>query len=367
MDEDAERAYMKAGYAALVVALVLYGMQIFMVFNGVLLYREAPRQIQRTRRPYTILSCVICALYSVGVVTDLVKVEKVFVKTEFEVAEFESSVHWSAVMGATCIFIGNLAGDALLVYRCYLIWQDLLFVLAFPVIVFFVFAGLGIAYLVKTSVPGAPHPAALSSAWYMFSAILNIVVTGLIVGRLMHARRRVASVLTLVELKVYTGVVAVLIESALPLCLAAIIAAIVNLPQVVHPSRNFFTSLWVSLSAFCPQLIIYRVASGRSYTGDPVRTRGVDSRPLDLEFATTSRRNDTTLDELELTTTGSDFQKTVSRELHLDSKVSGSDLARGVFFMFNGSSVFEIYLRPVSTLEPKGRPSADGYDHTSRR
>ncbi|EAU89434.2 hypothetical protein CC1G_07660 [Coprinopsis cinerea okayama7 len=155
-------------------------------------------------------------------------------------------------------------------YRCYLVWQDIWWVMVFPAVTFLAFVAQGIAFLATSSAPGQPAPYALASAWYILSAVFNITVTGLIVGRLMHARYQVSKLVTLVDMRLYTGPVAILVESALPLCLAAIAAAIVNLPQVAHPAGSFFTSLWVALSSFCPQLIIFRVASGHSYTGENV-------------------------------------------------------------------------------------------------
>ncbi|KAG2008436.1 hypothetical protein CC2G_013868 [Coprinopsis cinerea AmutBmut pab1-1] len=270
-------AYVRAGYAALVVVLLLLGMHIFMVVLGTHLYlylqpsTSESRELKRSRLPYTVLSWVILVLCSVGTAVDLKEMEKVFILPKYGLGDVVASeLSWWSILGGVCILVGNLLGDGLLLYRCYLVWQDIWWVMVFPAVTFLAFVAQGIAFLVTSSAPGQPAPYALASAWYILSAVFNITVTGLIVGRLMHARYQVSKLVTLVDMRLYTGPVAILVESALPLCLAAIAAAIVNLPHVAHPAGSFFTSLWIALSSFCPQLIIFRVASGHSYTGENV-------------------------------------------------------------------------------------------------
>jgi hypothetical protein len=53
----------------------------------------------------------------------------------------------------------------------------------------------------------------------------NVVVTSLITFRLLLARRSLAKVLPSADMQVYTGVVAILIESAAPLTIFGIITA----------------------------------------------------------------------------------------------------------------------------------------------
>ena len=56
----------------------------------------------------------------------------------------------------------------------------------------------------------------------------NIVVTSLITFRLLRARRTLARVLPSVDMRVYTGVIAILVESAAPLTIFGIVAAILQ-------------------------------------------------------------------------------------------------------------------------------------------
>jgi hypothetical protein len=56
----------------------------------------------------------------------------------------------------------------------------------------------------------------------------NVVVTSLITFHLLCARRALAKVLPLADMQVYTGVIAILVESAAPLTIFGVIAAILQ-------------------------------------------------------------------------------------------------------------------------------------------
>ena len=56
----------------------------------------------------------------------------------------------------------------------------------------------------------------------------NIVVTSLIIFRLLRARRALAKVLPSADMRVYTSVIAILVESAAPLTVFGIAAAILQ-------------------------------------------------------------------------------------------------------------------------------------------
>ena len=68
---------------------------------------------------------------------------------------------------------------------------------------------------------------------YMASTLLivstSIIVTTLITIRLLHARRTLVKRLPSADVQVYTGVIAILIDSAAPLTIFGIILAVVTL------------------------------------------------------------------------------------------------------------------------------------------
>ena len=81
----------------------------------------------------------------------------------------------------------------------------------------------------------------------------NIVVTSLITFHLVRARRALAKVLPSADMRVYTSVVAILVESAAPLTIFGIIAAILQRTQsAMSPGFNVCESLFDGLFySFC--------------------------------------------------------------------------------------------------------------------
>ena len=75
---------------------------------------------------------------------------------------------------------------------------------------------------------GGPTTRKFAAASTLLTVSTNIIVTSLIAFRLLRARRSLAKVLPSADLRLYTGVVAILIESALPLTVFGIIAAIMQ-------------------------------------------------------------------------------------------------------------------------------------------
>ena len=116
------------------------------------------------------------------------------------------------------------------------------------------------------------------------SVSFNIVVTLMISLRLLYARYRMSKYAPKEDIEIYTGVVSILVESAFPLALSGLVAAIFY--GKGHPAAFALTVVWgdfvVSsilnslflrsplVSKICqgisPQLIILRVARGRAWS-----------------------------------------------------------------------------------------------------
>ena len=69
------------------------------------------------------------------------------------------------------------------------------------------------------------HASGYSAVSALLTVSTNFIVTAFITFRLLRARRTLAKLLPLADARVYTGVIAILIESAAPLTVFGIIAA----------------------------------------------------------------------------------------------------------------------------------------------
>lgn len=138
----------------------------------------------------------------------------------------------------------------------------------------------------------------VASTYLMVST--NIVATSFITFRLLRARRALAKLLPSADMHIYTGVIAILIESAAPL-IAAILAGSPHPKSQGHNAwdvlfQGLFYSFCISAcsqdfrqwyrvdsteKALSPHMIIFRVTTGRSFTKLPTAKDGnVVSSPI---------------------------------------------------------------------------------------
>jgi hypothetical protein len=157
-------------------------------------------------------------------------------------------------------------------------------------------------------------------SWIFLSISVNVLITILISYRLFIVRRQNANVLSKEDLSLYYGIIAILVESALPLTIAGIAFACLSSPYAdsggAIVARNIALLLWFSLSvsvaslhralvrlltdanpqALCPQMIIFRVTIGRSwhvnpFLAGPASPLGHGEASTRLEFNRMSVRN----------------------------------------------------------------------------
>jgi len=107
-------------------------------------------------------------------------------------------------------------------------------------------------------------------SWYALTLGLNVMITCMIAGRLLWARRNLRNVLGPEHARIYTSVSAMLIESG-------VIYAISNLILLMNTIFvNAFLNTWYSIHPMIiiisPFLIIARVAKGNAYSTDVTKT-----------------------------------------------------------------------------------------------
>ncbi|KAH6911569.1 hypothetical protein BKA70DRAFT_1268113 [Coprinopsis sp. MPI-PUGE-AT-0042] len=154
--------------------------------------------------------------------------------------------------------------DALLVYRCYVICFDCAWVAAIPASIYI--ANLGLSIKGYSALWGNGDNR-FKAATVFLVAINNIVLTALMSWRLLQGHRQLTERLPMAKHKLYTGAVAVLVESAAPIAVCGLGLGLVTAVQD-HLETGYaltvFTCLFHTTIALCPQIIIFRVATGKS-------------------------------------------------------------------------------------------------------
>ncbi|KAJ2915383.1 hypothetical protein MD484_g5022, partial [Candolleomyces efflorescens] len=109
----------------------------------------------------------------------------------------------------------------------------------------------------------------------------NLMVTTLIAFHLLRTRQSLAKLLPTQDSRLYTGPMAILIESALPLTVFGLAYApflVVAIPEsngafaLFLVAYNTLNTLFYMFCALSPHMIIFRVTTGRSWLRFPLHT-----------------------------------------------------------------------------------------------
>ncbi|KAJ7585130.1 hypothetical protein C8J56DRAFT_142781 [Mycena floridula] len=262
-------------YWGLLVMVGLYSIEIFMFCYSTYLLVQSTTLSSRAVRTYIVFGAVILALTTVTVFTNAVMSEFMWIDHRdapggpLGYAAVATSFWWQ-VLGTGTVLLTNSLGDALLVYRCYIIYNGRWSIIAFPCILWLSCNAMAIIMLYQSARPGSSflHGQTVNFGvpWTSLTVALNTIVAGLIIFRIVQARRsnrkhfgdRTSSIDT------YTSVIAILVESTLPF-------AILGLCFAVTFGMNWdvcaaFIYIFGAFCALTPQFIIFRVASGNAWT-----------------------------------------------------------------------------------------------------
>jgi hypothetical protein len=196
---------------------------------------------------------------------------------------------WFETLGTATDVVANIMADALLVYRCYVVWSGS----------FWILVPLGLLYLtsITFSLLTTLQSALLNDTflanstnfyipWISLTSGLNFIVTGLIVFRILSISHQSRGKIATEAHQVYTSAAAILIESALPFSILGIVFAVESAKN--EPPQEALAFIWGIFFAISPQLIILRVAMGRAWSEDTQTkmkqtTTMVFKNPLDKE------------------------------------------------------------------------------------
>ncbi|GBE87855.1 hypothetical protein SCP_1200800 [Sparassis crispa] len=174
---------------------------------------------------------------------------------------------WYQTMGTASTVILNLLTDGLMIWRCFVIWNDARIV-AFPCLLYLATLAIGTTQLYYSGLPSGNFFAGLAAdlglAYYTCSIGLNVLVTCFICGRILAFARRTKKTLGREAMRTYTSTVSIIIESALPYSLSGIAFLITY--GLNSDISILFLSFYILFTCLSSQLIILRVTLGRAWT-----------------------------------------------------------------------------------------------------
>ncbi|KAJ3512598.1 hypothetical protein NMY22_g15285 [Coprinellus aureogranulatus] len=186
------------------LTMVVLGVQLFMCCYCLMVYMETPPTERRRRLPYIVFNFVIFALSAAGT----------FIASHQALEREFGSRSGLDVMGKMQALSSSRIAVAIMTYPLWLRISPALLYL--PTIVF------GILTITQYTKPNQGRLAWPQPTFISFTVAFNILVTVLIAHQLLRSRQELKAVLPGRDMRVYTGVTAIVIESALPLSLNGI-------------------------------------------------------------------------------------------------------------------------------------------------
>jgi len=138
---------------------------------------------------------------------------------------------------------------------------------------------MGIAATIQSGIPGGDFfhgiTVNFTTPWLVLTIAFNVITTSMIVFRLFSVSRSMRAVLAKDRAEVYTGVIAILVESALPFTLLGIAYLVTYVRG--DPEELAFADIWGAFVALSPQAIILRVSMGSAWSKKTVTQYGTNT------------------------------------------------------------------------------------------
>ncbi|KAL1737103.1 hypothetical protein EV714DRAFT_265916 [Schizophyllum commune] len=174
----------------------------------------------------------------------------------------------------------NILVEALLLYRCFVVWSDKKWIVAIPAVIYLASTVMSCLFLYQIIETSLRQSTALriAAAYFLITFSVTPFLTLLIAGRLLAMSKRVKETLGAEHARTYTGIAALVVESAAPYALtyfAFIIAYCLRSAGANVLDADESATLW-SIAAIC-RPSRPRLASG-SMQAAPTATALKDAR-----------------------------------------------------------------------------------------
>ncbi|KAH6905661.1 hypothetical protein BKA70DRAFT_1430517 [Coprinopsis sp. MPI-PUGE-AT-0042] len=175
---------------------------------------------------------------------------------------------WSIGVSTALILAYMCAGDCLMLWRCYVIWNEQRWIVLVPFTLFLTYFAFGIVTVINSVTRSLPLLAGVISV--ALSVTTNVVITSLIIYKLLVARREaIKSQMYDSVPRFYRDMIVILVESAAPLALAGMCAVGISATRLANRSPDqsmkdlyisamVFDVLFFLFGALSPQMILFR-------------------------------------------------------------------------------------------------------------
>jgi len=265
--------FQHAYYIGSYMSGIVYGMELIAYCVTM---RELSRkeEKQKSDRCFMIYSTALLILVTIDVSTNAIWGEQMwityrnrpggveyFLKTQVTV--------WYETLSSTSVVSLVFVSDALLIYRCFVLWSSSYGIIILPSLIYLGAFALAVCQLISSGVPGGDFFAGkavnFGVPYYAMSIGLNILLTGLVCGRLVYLSRSVMNAMGSAgteNARLYTGLMTIMVESAAPYSLLGILYLV---PYALGSEIAIaFGQVWAKMTCLAPQLIVLRIVTRRA-------------------------------------------------------------------------------------------------------
>ncbi|KAG6371316.1 hypothetical protein JVT61DRAFT_9787 [Boletus reticuloceps] len=257
-------------YVGIHLGNIVYGIEVYLYFKTMYIFLASGRARQKSDKFYALFSTVVFSTKTLFVALVLMINQTGWLVDQNHPPR-RVAFAFLDIAGLVDVIL-QLLTDALMIYRCRIVW-DSLRAITIPVILWLATLATGIMYVwiraVTFTNPFDGRTAKISLAYYVISVSLTAILTCMICGRLIYYGRLMKKHIGPEHAAPYFSTVMLIVESMLPYALAGIAL----LGAFIARSPSAFTILEVYGFMMCisPQMLILRVAAGRAWREETIK------------------------------------------------------------------------------------------------
>ncbi|KIK58063.1 hypothetical protein GYMLUDRAFT_246427 [Collybiopsis luxurians FD-317 M1] len=279
LDTPTERTFERSLYVGGQVTGILYGIQLVMYYMSCrLLLQKKPTSSYpfsgSTRHAafYIMYGATLVILWTIALACNALLGQNAWIDHREDGPAAYIADNLSAAyntLGTTAGIMMNFLSDGLLIYRCHMIWNSWK-VVSIPILIYFGALSMSVLLIYDSAQPRASffngQAVDYMIPYLSLTITLNVTVTALICGRILLLQKKVRKLLGNSYAKEYTGINALLVESAALFTILGVSYIIVYARH--DPTSVALVQVWGDFCAISPQLIILRSAMGCGWTKD---------------------------------------------------------------------------------------------------
>ncbi|KAJ7624942.1 hypothetical protein FB45DRAFT_924615 [Roridomyces roridus] len=201
------------------------------------------------------------------------------------------------ILALVASFLGFILADAIMVWRCWIIWDRSWLVIVFPILAAIagtVCASLGLAGQISVASNQIATTAArlaplvhFSTPFLSLSLAVTLYTTGLIALRILHVQWHSRKHGLKARKSEFSPVLELLIESSA--LYAASLFVFVVLLAIKSPNQNYMQNIHVQIAGIAPTLLVFRVSVGQARKDEEWSRNSASGLASRLDFGSTPR------------------------------------------------------------------------------